>query len=243
MMKKTQLKANTTTALSEIRPDWLSAVGTRGNEEMTSSDLTIPRIEIVQSQGPQKLRSDPAYIPGAVDGALFNTVSRQLYGNALIFVPVYFRKEFLVWRKRLAGGGYFGSYPTLEAALAVVDERSDDFEVVDTHEQFGLVLPSSAGTAPDASLAEDMMISMAKTKAKVSRTLNSLIRLTGGDRWSKAYRLESVLESNDKGNYYNFRVHPLGFVTKDLHDRALRLYEVLTGGIFKIDEAHLDDNQ
>jgi hypothetical protein len=243
MMKKTQLKTQPTTTMTETRPDWLPSGGTRGNEEVTASDLTIPRIEIVQSQGPQKLRTDPGYIAGATDGVLFNTVSRQLYGESLTFVPVYFRKEFLVWRKRLAGGGYFGAYPTLEAAMSVADEHGDDFEVVDTHEQFGLVLPASVGALPSVDAAEDVMISMAKTKAKVSRTLNSLIRLAGGDRWSKAYRLESVLESNDKGNYYNFRVHALGFVSKDLYERALRLYEVLTGGGFKVDEAHLDDFQ
>jgi hypothetical protein len=76
---------------------------------------------------------------------------------------------------------------------------------------------------------------MAKSKVKVSKRWNSLMRLTETDSFSRAYKLSSVVETNARNEqYHNFNVTPIGFVSKEIYDRAEKLYEVISKGGVKV---------
>jgi hypothetical protein len=53
--------------------------GREGLENITIEDIAIPRIELIQALSPARIKSDPAYIEGADEGQLFNSVTRELY--------------------------------------------------------------------------------------------------------------------------------------------------------------------
>jgi hypothetical protein len=83
---------------------------------------------------------------------------------------------------------------------------------------------------------EEAVISMSKSKMKVSRKWNSLIRMNGGDSFSRVYRLSAVSEKNNKNqDYFNLSVAAAGFPSKALYDRAEKLYEAITNGAVQID--------
>ena len=48
-----------------------------GFEEVTSSDIQIPFIRIIQALSPQLKKTDPSFIDGASQGAIFNTVTKK----------------------------------------------------------------------------------------------------------------------------------------------------------------------
>ena len=55
----------------------LEDAGTAG-ENMTSDDMLIPRLRILQSQSPQVNKADGAYIKGAEAGHIFENVSNTV---------------------------------------------------------------------------------------------------------------------------------------------------------------------
>lgn len=212
-------------------PAHINMDSNRGSDNVTMADLTIPRLEIIQDLSPQRKKSEPEYISGAEEGMIFNTVTRELFKDGVVFVPVFFIKEYVLWRDRKKGGGFCGNFPTEEEAARerMKLENPDDVEAVDTGQHYGLVIrPEST---PDNPVCEEVVVSMSRTKMKVSRRFNTMIRLAGGDRFAKAYRLKSVADSNDNGSFYNWDIEgPLGFVPESVFKRAETMYNAVKSG-------------
>lgn len=226
--EQTQLPAVQGNSVSDQMPDFLKdkAGSARGQENVGHEDLVIPRLEVVQDLSPARKRNDPNYIEGAEEGMLYNNVTRELYGQNVLVIPVGFVKEWLIWKDRKKGGGFRGAFATEALAREALDglEDGDDCEVIDTNQQFCLLVK------PDGT-AEEIVVSMAKSKAKVSRKWNSLIRLANGDSFSRVYRLGAVEDSNaNNEKYYNLSVAAAGFPSEALYRRAEKMYESIAKG-------------
>lgn len=235
-MSKTNAVANVSensVIVAEI-PEFLRDQTTsRGAEEVKASDLIIPRLEVVQSLSPCRKKTDPAYIEGAEEGMLFNNVTRELYGTEAVVIPVYFRKQYLLWKDRKKGGGtggFRGAFPNeLAAREAVINMEEGDIDVAETNEHFCLLVRNNGKV-------EEIVLSMAKSKMKVSRRWNSLIRMNGGDSFSRAYKVSGVSENNQNGDqFYNLAVVNFGYVTEEIYRRAEALYEQIASGAVKVD--------
>lgn len=226
-------------------PEWLKQGGARGAENVGTDDMIIPRIELVQALSPARNKKDAAYIEGAEEGMLFNNVTRELYGESVTVVPVYYTKQFLIWKDRKQGGGgsngFRGAFATRELAEAEITKLGEDgLEVSDTAQHFVLVRSGEGWT--------EAVISMAKSKIKVSKRWNSLIRLTNADSFARAYKLSAVTETNARNeSYYNYGISSLGYVSKDIYDRAEKLYETIRAGGVKVsdtfDSAPAEDSE
>ena len=206
--------------------------GNRGAENVGTDDMIIPRIELIQALSPVRKKSDPAYIEGAEEGMLYNNVTRALYGTEVTVVPVYYTKQFLVWKDRKAGGGgsngFRGAFASKELADRAIAELGEEaLEVSDTAQHFVLVRNGDDW--------QEAVISMAKSKVKVSKRWNSLMRLSNTDSFSRAYKLSATTETNARNeSYFNFNVSALGFVSKDMYERAEKLYETIRTGAVKV---------
>jgi len=212
-------------------PDYIKQSGQRGSENVGMSDLVIPRLEVVQGLSPAVKRGDPGHIQGAAPGMLNNSVTRQLYGESVIVVPLHYSVQYLVWRDRKHGGGneggFFGAYPTMEEAKARAAEEGGEAKgivVVDTPQHLCLLIN------PETRAAEEIMLSMPRTKAKISRQWNTMVRLAGGDRFGRVYKVSTIFEKNAKGDFYNFHIEQVGFPTKELYAHAENLYEKIRAG-------------
>lgn len=198
----------------------------RGSEGVSTQDLVIPRLEIIQDLSPQRKKTEPEYIEGAEEGMMFNTVTKELYPAGVIIVPVLFRKEYIVWKLRKKGGGFIGSFDSMEAADAARMglDNPDEYESVDTHQNFCLLVRPET-TAEDP-VVDEVVLSLSKSKAKIGRQLNSMIKMRGGDRWSSAYRIEVVPATNKNNDaFFNFKVTPVGYVSPAMAAVAERMYE------------------
>lgn len=204
----------------------------RGSEDVGSDDIVIPRLELVQALSKCRKKTDPAYIEGAAEGNLYNNVTRELYGDSVLVVPVSFRKEYLVWRDQDLGGGFAGAYPTQGEAKTALGEQENpgEWEVVDTHQHFCVMVDA------DLNVLGEVVISMAKSKAKVSRNWNSLVRINGGDRFTRVYKVSGVEAQNDQGkDYHNLAVVNHGFVNEEVYTYAEGIYEMIQAGNVKAD--------
>lgn len=230
-MSKQQL-AKVGGGLPMERPTWMTGAG-RGNEGVTTDDMTLPRLSIIQDLSPQHKKGKPEYIEGAETKMIFNTATNELYGERVFVVPVMFRKEWIVWKDINKGGGFKGAYPTQAEAMAAMSELDDasDCEVVDTAQHFCLVIPASAPVAEYEKHMQQAVVSMSKSQMKVSRQWNTLIQTTGGDRWERLYELSVVDDQNAAGNeYYNWKVKQMGYVTEEVFIVAEKLYESIRSG-------------
>lgn len=200
----------------------------RGSENVGVEDIAVPRLEIVQSVSPQLEKGNAEYIEGAKVGDLINSVTNQVYGKEVFVVNVFYTKQWLVWKDRKKGGGFFGAYPSpAEAEDRMKQEGGKEagLEVLDTPTHMCLLVDTARGAV------DEIILSMPRTKAKVSRQWNSMIRLTGQDRFARVYRVTTTLETNKRNEkYYNYVVSNCGTPAPQLYAHAEKLYNALAGG-------------
>ena len=220
--------------IQEERPDWLKK-GNAGSEDVSMKDMILPRIDVLQALSPQIKKSDPGYIPGAEQGQIFNTVTGEIYGTEVTFVPVMFRKEFVLWKLRQHGGGFIGAFSgEQEANMAHSQVQTpSECEVVESHQHFVMIL-TPHGT-------EEAVLSMTKSKLKVSRNLNTLIQMAGVDRFAKAYKISSIEVDGDKGSYWSYKAAAAGFVTQELYNKGKELYDMIKAGAADVDRTVSDE--
>jgi len=218
------------------RPAYLDPESRRGSEDVTQEDITLPRIEVLQALSPKSKRNDPKYIEGAEQGMIFNTISGELYGGEIVFIPIVFRKEWIIWQSRKSGGGFVGTFPTeddAEAARAEL-ENPDDHEV-------NLHAVNFVYLVRDDGALEEAVLSWSRSKLKVSRKLNALVQMGVGDRFSKAYKLRAIEEKGKKGEYYSYEVKPLGYVSEGIYRKAENLFNAIKAGERAVAYGTLDD--
>ena len=213
-------------------PDYIKQGGTRGNENITNEDLQLPRLAIIQDLSPQKDKDDEKYIEGAEIGMLFNTLTGELY-ETVTFTPVSFQKRWFVWKDQDEGGGLQGIFSNTEQqqAEALAAKLNGDMEVpiyeaVLTHEHLVMLSDGS-----------EIILSCSKSKLKVSKKFNSLVRLNGGDRFGRNYTVSVSRETNPNNNkkYYNFKIDSAGgaqaFPSQEVYEAAEALYATILEGL------------
>jgi len=207
-------------------PSFMQQGPARGMEEASVEDFEIPRLSLVQSLSACRDKDSAEYIAGIEEGELFNNVTRGVYGASVKLVPVYFRKEYLLWRDISKGGGFGGAASSMEEAEAMLSEQDNqsEWEITPTMQYYCLLLE-------DGKTPEQIVVSMAKSKNKISRRWNSLIRINGHDMFSRWYTLRGVSETNDNNQkYYNFVVNGGEFVSEDVYKAAEEMYELIQSG-------------
>lgn len=221
----------------------------RGSEEVGREDMVIPRLEIVQAQSPIK-ETNPR---GIIDGMMFNSASAEVYPDEVYVIPVFFRKEWLVWKHKDEGGGFFGSHATEADAKARVEQEIENdpdlageskdgkpmLQIIDTPVHYCLLVDPE-----DPSVCQQIAVSMAKTKAKVSRKWNSMVEMFGGDRFSRVYKLTTFTDENKNGDKFkNFVVQNAGYTPEALFRRAESLYELIKKGGIRAGHDQVIDNE
>lgn len=214
------------------KPAWLEEKVTspRGMEEVTSKDIIIPRLELIQALSPARDKTSAAYIEGAEEGSLFNSVTRRLYGSEVLLVPVVYKKQWLVWKDRKQGGGtngFRGAFDSDQAAKAEIERLSQTeqgLEMVETAQHFCILLGRSGEM-------EEIVLSMAKTKLKVSRRWNSLMRMAEGDSFSRVYKVSSLVETNARNEkFFNLNIVSAGYAPQAVYLKAESMYNQIRGG-------------
>lgn len=208
-----------------------------GMEGMSADDFALPFLRIVQSLSPERKRQDAKYIDGAEEGVIFNTVTRQLYGNAITVIPVYYDTAVLEWRPRAAGGGFVARYDTREDALASAEEGNDLQDISNVY-----VLVNNSGDWDHA------VLTFKKGARGTAKAWNSKMKMTKLPRsdgskftppiFAKQYSITTVERSNEKGSWFVFKVDLEGgqFV-QDLETYALAktFHESLLKGVVGAD--------
>lgn len=93
---KVEEKKNTSLAVSQELPDYLTGRENMGTEALGKGDFKIPRIKLLQSNSPE-VRS---FQGKALPSQFWHTGANKDLGSEFLFVPAIVSKRVIVWRPR-----------------------------------------------------------------------------------------------------------------------------------------------
>ena len=230
----TAIAATTDTkVLAAERKERAAHVG-MGSENVTASDMAIPRLKLLQLTNPEILKGNPAFVEGAQAGMILNTVTNELY-SAVNVVNLHFSRRTVAWHKRVSEGGtgegIFGQYDDEVEAKAAIEEAGKDpskFDISENPTHLVMVLDDEGNPKGVA------LLDMPGTKIKVSKVWNSRIaeqEQAGNPRFGCVWELDVTATSNAKGNYFNYSVDLLvAHAPKSIYDQAQASYSAFFGG-------------
>ena len=239
---KNEISETKTTDVALTSTQFAADAGS-GLENVTSEDMAIPRLKILQALSPEVNKADGKYVEGANAGDVINTVTSALYtdDNPLVVLPVAYKRLFLEWTPRESGGGLVAQH--------------DDVSILDktTKNNFGQdALPNGNYIQTSAShflivLNEDgsfdqAMLAMAGTQLKKSRTWNSMMasakmnvdgKVFTPPSYSTKYTLRTVQESNDRGSWFGWGITSSGALSQEemVYYEAAKGFAASVGGM------------
>lgn len=202
--------------------------GGGGFENMTSDDIVIPTLLVLQALSPQVAKPiGDGGVEGARPGMLFHTITGELIDGreGIGYVPISIDTEFVEWVPREKGGGIVARYRPEDPYVAQVRKENggktfgklvtkDGNELVQTKNLYGAILR-------DGEPAEPCVVRFTSSKIKKLKNLLMALKLfsiklpdgtrIGSDRiplWAHRLTLKSVSETGKKGDYYNFELEP-----------------------------------
>lgn len=110
MAKSTEVAQATASSLSTDVMDFEAFAGA-GTENIKISDVIIPRLAIMQALSPYINKKKSEYIEGAEVGDIADVATGDLFKEGVLFLPVYYRKDFLEWAPRESGKGLVAVHP------------------------------------------------------------------------------------------------------------------------------------
>ena len=179
-----------------------------GLENVTARDMLVPRLTILQSLSPQLKQRDAAYIEGAKVGDICDVGTGEVFPDGILFLPVYYRKDFLEWAPRASGEGLVN----IHSDPAILDKTT-------RNEKKQPVLPNGNIISETAQFfgfnmsADRRMcfIPMASTQLKRARKWITLatsekLRRSDGSEFTaplfyRCYELNTAEESNNQGDW------------------------------------------
>lgn len=221
--ENTELALRQAQELAALNSQMMEDAGS-GFEEAGAEAFAIPFLQVLQSGSPQCKKSDGAYIKGAEEGMLYNTVTQELYDGdkGILIIPCHYTQRFNQWKPRESGGGFVGEHlpGDLIVSTTVKDDKNRDVlpngnTLVDTRNHYVLIVGEDGSLSP-------AMLSLSSTSVKTSRQWMSKmqgIKIKGPNGYvtapmhSRIYKLTTGARSNDKGSWFVPEVAVHGVVT------------------------------
>ncbi len=174
----------------------------QGSQNVSASDMAIPRIKLLQLISNEVMPNDPKFIEGAQAGMFMNSVTNELY-TSIYVVNLHFSRKTVVWKKRKLGGGMFGSFESEAVALEALEKAGEPAANYDISENpTHLIMLIDDDGQPQGVALFDMPAS----KIKHSKNWNTLINKqeeAGNPRFGCVWQLSVIADSNSSGPFSN----------------------------------------
>jgi hypothetical protein len=185
-----------------------------GLDNVTAADMLVPRLTILQGLSPQIKPKNSAYIEGAKVGDICDVGTGVIFPGSILFLPCYYRKDYLEWAPRESGGGLV----QIHSDPAILDQTT-------RNERKQAVLPNGNIIAETAQFygfnltagGQMCFLPMASTQLKKAR---KWITLAAGEKlkrkdgsefvaplFYRAYELGTADESNAQGDWVGWTVN------------------------------------
>lgn len=231
-----------------------------GYDNQTADDISIPFIDILQSNSPECKGEDPEGKPGMI----VNRSSGQIYDGktgGAAFIPVYTEHNMTEWVPLDKGGGLVGSYsmddPLVKEVRATqplgkYKKPNSENELVETFYVYGIFVPPGEDSQPHPAV-----MAMSSTKIKpykdwMFQARGVVIPLPDGRKikpplWAHRYRFTTKFVEKNNYSWWNWVIRFDGSGASDariapnddLYMLGKSLYEDISSGIKKADTESL----
>lgn len=200
--------------------DWNEHSGNTGLENLTTKDLGIPILQIIQKGSAEfdEDHEDHAVkkIEGCKVGDIFNSVTRQILytqgGNPVRVVPYFYQLVWVEWREKKNGGGIAHTHTTDEILRQTVRNAETNKDVLPNGNYVSTTAYFFVRLFVEGQEPQDALIAMSSTQLKKSRLwLNMMRNFRSGNgntlpMYHREYFLSSVPESNAKGTWRGWKI-------------------------------------
>lgn len=205
----------------------------KGNENVTTDDMSVPRLNILQTLSPQCDEDKAEYVEGAKSGLFHNSVTNELFESVYV-LNLFYKKTFAVFNKRTVGTKAFhGTFESREDAEATLQEKGinlDTVDIVATGNHYCLLLDE------EGKPKSPILLSLSSTKLRISDNWNSQLRMLDTDRFGSVWQLSTSKETNTKGSWYNLSINNVGYAPKDLYAAGEEAYNAIMKTV-QVDQA------
>lgn len=245
-MAKTPTKEESTTEVAEVKTTSMTAgsydygdESGAGFEDTKGSDLSIPFMNLLQSNSPDVQKCQDGSI---ILGMMKNSVTGEyIKRSGFNFLPVHKDQAFVEWVPRLKGGGFVGLHDPSSAEVAKAIEINGgrvpkkgadgkkipmmhgNNELVETYYVYGLILDEEGTEANGFAV-----IPFTSTKIRPYRDwLTSMFMIRGRPPMHAIRtRISSDIQTNESGTFANYKISPMleNNWVKSLIDPASALY-------------------
>lgn len=219
-----------TTAVATTAPGAIAeykAFAGKGWDNVTSADIAIPFLNLLQDGSPQVKKSSAARLDGAEAGFFVDSVSNDLFDGekGIVVIPVLTQIKIVEWIPYDDGGAGKGpvgihefNSPIHQAAQAraqgdITKMVSEDgsTELKETFYMYALILREEDDVEP---VNAGMMIAFSKSKVKPYRNGMARINMVPGSRtelplFCNRLRLTSVPDSGQGNDFFNVKLEPI----------------------------------
>jgi hypothetical protein len=205
--------------------------------------MQIPFLRIIQALSPQLKKSDAAFIEGAGQGDIFNTVTDKVWDGdeGVVVIPVYFEMKFLEFVPRTQGGGFVGelSADSNDVRTAIRDTDTN-LELLHNGNELVRSAQHYVKIVHEDGNLENAIVDMKKTQLKRSRLWLSMMMMQKHNgntlpSFANTYRLKTVEDGNDKGSWGSWSIALEGRVPSlEAFKDAKELHESIRRGELKL---------
>lgn len=223
-----------------------------GMENVSETDVLIPRLTILQGLSPQLNKKKSEYIEDAKIGHICDVGTKSIF-ETVLFLPVYFNKVYLEWAPRESDAGLISIHDTPDVLKRLVRETergmvtAEGNSIIETDQFFGFNLSDNA---------QKCFISFSSTQMKKARMWNTLamkekVKRADGSEftpplWYRTYKLGTASEGNNKGEWEGWTIdrgpklmEVEGYNAKDLFDRSVSFHKALVEGQARADQSDI----
>lgn len=188
-----------------------------GFEGLSQADLSIPFIFLLQKLSPQCDKDDAKFIEGAEPGMFFDSSTGELM-KELKLIPCYYKHSIVEWKPDRKG--FVAAHePGIEIGKPVNEKGVPITEngnlLADTRYFFCLRVGKDQDATP-------CILSLGSTQIKKARNWLTKMQSLKEDgphgkftppMFSKVWKISSVMEKNDKGSWYGYKMDLEGSIT------------------------------
>jgi len=236
-----------------------SDYGQEGFDNTGKEDFSIPFLTVLQQLSPQLSEDDAAYIEGAKQGMILNSVTGDLYSpeTGVPFQPVITQHVYVEWVPRNSGGGFVAIHEMDSDVVKAAKAASTQFgkykvgenDLIETYYMYGNILDENDTVVSQA------MVTFTSTKIKVYKAAMTKLRSfqvpVGEGRkaspplFAHRLRLGAVKQTKNQDKFWNFKIDSLnGSIIdsliapgSDLLDMGQAFYKLVKSGEAKVDHA------
>ena len=218
-----------------------------GFEGTNQDDVQTPFLICLQKGSPQvdEDNDKAPTLEGAKTGMLFDSVTQELFDGeeGVVVIPCHYKRAFVQWGDRDSGGGFLGEFSPDDPIVGTTtknDKGQDVLEdgslLADTRTYYILMVKPSGDLIP-------MIIAMSSTQIKKSKRWMTIMRtlkvqgsqgLFNPPMFSHQYRIQTIPESNAKGNWRGLDITLDGpIVDGAVYEQAKSFHELAKAGNVK----------